>query len=95
MMGGEKFVIKISATLATIVIGGTYLMTENGNKKFINYWYADEYKPKDTVAAMRFGQRADIKGDFEKLEALRKINVHPLFEKKTSTTDEKHLENNS
>ena len=74
--------------MATITIGGTYLMT-HGNDKFMNYWYSDYEKPKDTIAAMRYGQRDDIKGEYDELKKLRKINVQPLFQKKTLTADEK------
>ena len=67
MWGGPKFLIKISITMATITIGGTYLMT-HGNDKFMNYWYSDYEKPKDTIAAMRYGQRDDIKGEYDEHE---------------------------
>jgi len=87
MMGGPKHIFKLSVTLGTLVIGGNYLMTEQGQKKFINYWYSDDYKPKETIAFMRFGKRADIKGQHDELEALRKINVQPLFHNKTSNSD--------
>lgn len=86
-MGGPKHIFKLSVYIGTIGIGGSYFMSEKGKTKFINYWYSDDYKPEDTIASMRFGKRADIKGQHDELEALRKINVQPLFQKKTSTSD--------
>ena len=71
----------MTLTVVSTSVFVTYLSTDAGRKFFMKHMEADENNPGRQGSGYST-KKGNIKKDFDEMDALRKINVQPIWEEK-------------
>ena len=84
MMGSPDFLLKLAVTIVGVGTAAMYMSSERGRKSVIAYNHPGEFKEGKDGHGF-YGKKCDIKGHYNELDILRKVNVQPFHQYKESS----------
>ena len=88
MMGSPKFVIQMTLTVIGTGAFVTYLSTDAGRDDWSKVTEAEKKNPNGRQGFGYSTKKADSKKYYNEMDALRKINVQPIWEEKKTSKQE-------
>lgn len=91
MMGSPQMAIKLPLLMLGTALVGSFLGSDFGRQVLVKWNHSGEHDPGKSTAGC-YSKKADMKTYYNELEALRKVNVQPIWDE--NKTSEEMIKNN-
>ena len=81
MMGSPQMAIKLPLLMLGTALVGSFLGSDFGRQVWVKWNHSGEHDPGKSTAGC-YSKKADMKTYYNELEALRKVNVQPIWDEK-------------